>query len=282
MSVITMIPAQTQETSTTAQQNAPKTKLKSSPLQLHKLGLIAGLGPQASIAYASKINRRVNRRLGGWTSAPMITNYVEFSKVKTAMDVENWGELLQTVSVAADEVFLGNAKALVLCSNTLHCAAKTLSKRHRTLPIIHIGNVTARAIKASQLQRIGLLGTRITMTEPGIILDRLRHSGATIYHPNDADMVALDDQIFHNLYKSENLAAVRATVDIVIKHLVDEAEIQGVVLGSTELEACYTGTHQKELRRKLMMPDFQFFKPMDLHIDAAVEFICTGTLSQSI
>ncbi len=249
---------------------------------LQKLGLIMGLGPQASVAYVSKINHRVNRRLGDWTSAPMITNHVDSSKIKRAMDASDWGEISRIITLASDEVYLGNAKALVLCSNTLHCAATVLNDRHCKMPVIHIGNVTAQAIKASGLRRIGLLGTKAIMTESRIILEYLRRSGATIHHPNISDMAALDDQIFHNLYRSENLTAVRATIDIVIEHLVDEAEIQGVVLGSTELEACYTGTHQKNLRTRLKLPDFQFFKPMDLHINAAVEFICTGMLPPPI
>lgn len=250
-------------------------------MKLHKIGLITGLSPKASFVYGQKINQLVNRRLGGLTSAPMVINSIDLATISAAIDVGNWGKILTLIGNAADEAYLANAEALVICSNTLHGVAPMLSARHHTMPIIHIGDTITQAVKESQLRRVGLLGTEEVIMNQCAILDRLHYSGATIYRPDAKDMQDLDHVIVHNLYKSENMTASRAVIARTIQHLVEQVQIQGIVFGSTELEGCFTKTHQDTLRQQLKLPDFQFFKSMSLHVDAAAEFVCTGSIPQS-
>ena len=42
----------------------------------------------------------------------------------------------------------------------------------RTVPLLHIGDVPAPAVRTARLNRIGLLGTAFTMEQP-VLVDRL-------------------------------------------------------------------------------------------------------------
>ncbi|WP_410594955.1 aspartate/glutamate racemase family protein, partial [Bacillus sp. SIMBA_074] len=53
---------------------------------------------------------------------------------------------------------------MVVCTNTMHKVADQVQQAVR-VPLIHIGDVTARAVVAAGVGTVALLGTRFTMRE---------------------------------------------------------------------------------------------------------------------
>ena len=68
---------------------------------------------------------------------------------------------------------------LVIASNTAHVASERIREVHPDLPLLHIADVTASAIKDEGLTTVGLLGTFHTMTG-SFIVDRIRAHGIDV------------------------------------------------------------------------------------------------------
>ena len=102
------------------------------------------------------------------------------------------------------------------------------------VPLLHIGDSTAEAVRAAGLTRIGLLGTRYTMEQP-FLADRLTAAGLEVLVPEagDRDLVhrVIYDELVLGVVREESRAAYRGVVDRLVAR-----GAQGVVLGCTEIE----------------------------------------------
>src|SRR3546814_11530095 len=76
---------------------------------------------------------------------------------------------------AADMLARGGADILLICSNTMHRCADAVEAAS-PIPLIHIADPVAAAIKAAGLSRVGLLGTAFTM-EQDFLKGRLAEAG---------------------------------------------------------------------------------------------------------
>lgn len=69
-------------------------------------------------------------------------------------------------------------EAIVLCAVTLHLIAQELEKLVQ-LSILHVGDATARELRAQNIHRAVLLGTKFTM-ESSFFKDKLSQYGIEV------------------------------------------------------------------------------------------------------
>ena len=128
---------------------------------------------------------------------------------------------------------LAGADLLVLCTNTMHKVADAIESAV-DVPLLHLGDVTAAAVRAAGLETVGLLGTAFTMSQD-FYRARLESHGLRVLVP-DVD----DQELVHRvIYDELCLGVVRpesraAYLDVVDRLLARGAE--GVILGCTEIE----------------------------------------------
>ena len=125
------------------------------------------------------------------------------------------------------------ADFIVLCTNTMHKVADSIESA-AGLPLLHIADPTAEAIRAAGLHRIGLLGTRFTM-EQDFYKARLRDQhGLDILIPGDSDREIVHrviyDELCQGLIRPESRAAYR---DVMQQLVARGAEC--IILGCTEI-----------------------------------------------
>ena len=128
----------------------------------------------------------------------------------------------------------GGADGLIICSNTMHRMADDVQNAI-DIPLIHIADATAKAIKEQGLESIGLLGTRYTM-EQDFYKGRLinRHE-LDVVIPNDESRTIVHNIIYDELVLGVVKDESRQAYQTVIDKLVDDG-VQGVILGCTEIE----------------------------------------------
>ena len=125
------------------------------------------------------------------------------------------------------------AELLVLCTNTMHKVAPAIEAAVG-VPLLHIADPTAAAIKAAGLARVGLLGTRFTM-EQGFYRDRLSAlHGIEVLVPDEDDRSTVHRVIYDELCLGVVDDASRAAYRAIIDRLV-ESGAQAVILGCTEV-----------------------------------------------
>jgi aspartate racemase len=137
------------------------------------------------------------------------------------------------MAAAARSVQAGGADFLVLCTNTMHKVAPAMEQAV-DIPLLHIADPTAEAIRALGLGRVGLLGTRFTM-EQDFYRGRLQERfGLEVAVPDAADRAIVHRVIYDELCLGQVLEPSRDAFRQIIRRLVAQGA-QGIILGCTEI-----------------------------------------------
>jgi aspartate racemase len=197
------------------------------------IGLIGGLSWESSAEYYRIVNQEVRRRLGGAHSARSLMVSVDFGVVERLQHLGEWDRLTTMMCEAAQALERGGADVVILCTNTMHRMAEAISASV-TIPLLHIADPTALAIKASGVRTVGLLGTAFTM-EQDFYKGRLRAlHGLDVLVPDEGGRRAVHDIIYRELVAGELRAQSRQVFREVISRLVSRGAA-AVILGCTEI-----------------------------------------------
>jgi aspartate racemase len=225
---------------------------------MRTIGLIGGMSWESTAEYYKLANTLVAQRLGGLHSARLLLASVDFAEIEELQRAGDWERAGQVLADVARSVQAGGADLLLLCTNTMHIVADAVAAAV-DVPLLHIGDVTANAVRAAGVTRVGLLGTAFTM-EQTFYRDRLAAHGLDVLVPGASDRALVHrviyDELCLGIVRDESRAAYREVID----RLVD-AGACGIVLGCTEIELL-VGQADSPV---------PVFPTTRLHVEAAVE-----------
>jgi aspartate racemase len=224
------------------------------------LGLIGGMSWESTAIYYRLMNEMVRERLGGLHSAPLLVWSFDFAEIAALQADADWQAAEEKLIDAAQALKAAGAQALVICTNTMHKMADEVETA-TGLPVLHIADATATAIKRAKLDKVGLLATRFTM-EQEFYKGRLtnRH-GIEAMIPGEQERVDIHRIIYNELCKGIVSADSR-------KHYLDiigglkESGAQGIILGCTEIGLLIEQKHTP----------LPVFDTTSLHAQAAVDW----------
>jgi aspartate racemase len=223
------------------------------------IGLIGGMSWESSLEYYRLINEDAKQRLGGFHSAKTLMYSVDFDEVERMQSSGAWDDATELMIDAAQRLERGGADCIVICTNTMHLMAEEVATAV-PLPLLHIADTTADAICAQGIQRIALLGTRFTMTQP-FYRERLESHGLQVMIPEEAERETIHRIIYDELVKGVITDESRAAYMEIIERMA-KAGAEAVILGCTEI-----GLLIKPL--DVSIPSFD---TTALHAKAAVDF----------
>ncbi len=202
--------------------------------QTKTIGLLGGMSWESSIEYYRLINEGVRAKRHGLHSARSLMYSVDFAEIEVMQRESRWETAAEVLIDGGQRLERGGADFVVLCTNTMHKLAERLEAA-LTIPLLHIAEPTAAAIKAQDLRRVGLLGTRFTMEE-AFYTGRLtlRH-GLDIVVPEAEGRELVHNIIYQELVLGQARPKSRAAVAELIRTMVTERQIEGLILGCTEL-----------------------------------------------
>jgi aspartate racemase len=227
------------------------------------LGLLGGMSWESSIEYERLVNRAVRERLGGVHSADLVIRSYDFARIEALQAAGDWAGAGELLAADARHLVQAGAELIVLCTNTMHRVADRIEAAV-DVPFLHIGDVTASAVRARGVTRAGLLGTRFTM-ELGFLRDRLEARGVAAIVPDEPDRTTVHDIIYDELVRGVvSPSSKRAVLEIIDR--LTERGAEGVIAGCTEIEL-------------LVGPDDvaqPYFPTTRLHAEAAVDAALAG------
>lgn len=228
---------------------------------MRTLGLLAGMSWESTAIYYRRLNELVRDRRGGLHSAELLMRSVDFAPIAALQAANDWGRLTAMMVDAARRLEAGGAEAVMICSNTMHRMADAVAAAIE-VPLLHIGDATAVAIKAAGSVRPLLLGTRFTM-EGDFYRGRLRdRHGLEVLLPDAAARALVNRVIYDELCVGVVSDASRAAyLEIVERAIADGAD--GVIFGCTEVGLLIGGCD-------LGVPCFD---TAELHCAAGVDFM---------
>lgn len=197
------------------------------------IGLIGGMSWKSTVEYYRIINELTNERLGAHHSAKMILYSLDFEEVAALQYNGEWDKAAEIIADAAKKVERAGADLILICTNTMHKIADQVQSRLQ-IPLIHIIDATAEAIKRMKVNKVGLLGTKFTMEED-FYKDRLKgRHGIEIVIPDPEDRERINEIIYNELCLGIIRESSRNLLKTVINKLTKKG-VEGVILGCTEL-----------------------------------------------
>ncbi|KZC37620.1 MULTISPECIES: aspartate/glutamate racemase family protein [unclassified Rhodanobacter] len=199
---------------------------------MRTLGLIGGMSWESTVSYYREINEGVKQQLGGLHSARLLLFSVDFHEIEQLQHAGEWEKAGEVLAQAASALERAGAEGLVICTNTMHKVAAQVQSAV-SIPLLHIADPTAAAIKAAGLTRIGLLGTRFTM-EQDFYRKRLESHGLEVLIPGEEDRAVVHAVIYDELCLGIVREESRKKYLGIIDRLVGNGA-QAIILGCTEI-----------------------------------------------
>ena len=235
---------------------------------MKRIGLIGGMSWESTAVYYRHINEEVRRLMGGGlTSADLCLRSVNFAEIVSLQQAGRWDLAAEELITVTRELEGCGCDMVLICTNTMHILAEDVQAAIN-IPLIHIADVTGKAVSDAGMKTPLLMATRYTMEKP-FYVDFLReHFGLEPVIPEEEDRKAVHDIIFDEICCG---VLSPASHDRYIE-IIARARAQGadsVIFGCTEVGL-------------LIGPDdfdLPTFDSTLLHAEAAVKFSLEEELS---
>ena len=199
------------------------------------IGIIGGMSYESTMHYYERINKQVNQLKGGLNCAKLLIYNVNFEEVRKLMLENKWDEL--GIMLAGIAKMLENAGCdyIVIATNTIHKLADYIQSEIN-IPLIHIADCVSDKCREKSINKVGLLGTKYTMVED-FFVNRLEKNCLLVTTPkNIKDIDEVNRIIFDELCKGIIKESSRKYYIDVINKMIEEDQIEGIILGCTEIE----------------------------------------------
>lgn len=223
-----------------------------------RIGLLGGITWHSTLEYERLLHEGIAAALPG-QSADLVIRHYNFGEIAVSQAAGDWDRLAGLFAADARWLVAGGAEAILICANTMHLVAPQVAAAV-DVPVIHIVDETAKAVRAAGLDKVVLLGTGFTMRMP-FYRERMAEFGVTTLAPDEPDLTAIHELVYHDLANGVVTDAGRTLAKRVTGAVLQRGA-QGVVAGCTEIPMVMTAEDV----------DVPYFDALTLHARAAVEF----------
>ena len=199
---------------------------------MQTIGLLGGMSWESTASYYRLLNEGIRERLGGLHSAKLLVYSVDFAEIAALQRAAAWDTAGAQLAAAAQALQAAGAGCILIGANTMHKVAPAVEAAV-SVPVLHVADATAAAVRAAGLDTVGLLGTRFVM-EQDFYVERLRgRHGLAVLIPDLAERELIHRVIFEELVLGKRVEASRAALARIMAGLVARGA-GGIILGCTE------------------------------------------------
>ncbi len=201
--------------------------------QAELIGLLGGMSWQSTALYYRLLNEAVHRELGGHHNARSVLFTLNYHDLDAHASAGRWDKVGEAIGDAARRVEQAGADFVMITAVTGHAVAQQVEAA-LGIPLLHIADPAAEAVRTAGVRRVGLLGTRFTM-EMEFLKERLRaQHGLDIVIPPEPARGELHRIILEEL----TLGRIEETSQAKVHDMAVDLAAQGaeaVLLACTEL-----------------------------------------------
>ena len=201
------------------------------------LGIVGGLGPESTIDYYRRILEEWKRHDSS-SSPSIIIDSLDVDRGLRLVEHDR-PALVEYLSSSLGRLAAAGADFAAMAANTPHVVFDDLVARS-PIPMVSIVEACAEEASLRDLRRLGLLGTRFTM-EGSFYPSVFARRGIEVVSPSAEERMWIHDRYVGQLLRGEFRDETRAGVTSVVTRLREEHNIDGVILGGTELTLLLSG-----------------------------------------
>lgn len=199
---------------------------------MKKIGLIGGLGPEATVDYYKEIIKAFSVDNVDLNYPEIIVYSVNMSEFIGLMKLKEYEKAASLLLEKLDALKRAGADFAAITANTPHLLFDELEKRS-PLQLISIVEATSTEAVNRNLKRPGLFGTGFTMNA-SFYPEVFNRSNMEVIMPDQAEKEIINQKLFseieHGIFKDETR---KLLIDIIQKMTV-EKQIDSIILGCTE------------------------------------------------
>jgi aspartate racemase len=221
------------------------------------IGLLGGMSWESTLEYYRLINTFTKEKLGGLNSAKIILQSLNFAEIAELQNLGDWQKSSDILCNLSKNLEKAGADFLLLCTNTMHIVAPDIEQVLK-IPFIHICDAVANSILAKNIKKVGLLGTKFTMSQD-FYSDRIKAHGLEVLTPTDPHQNLLHKIIYEELCLGTINPSSLKVVSEILDNLIGRGA-EGIILGCTEIELLLKQEHSP----------VELFPTARIHCEAAV------------
>lgn len=228
---------------------------------MKKVGIIGGTGPESTIDYYKMIiNKYQSIKKDG--SYPEILIYsINLQKAVNYINDNKFADLADYLLNAINSLYKAGADFGILSANTPHLVFDLL-KEKSPIPLISIIEETCKRTDELSIKKVGLLGTKFVM-QSDLYKNEMEKYNISVIIPNKEEIEKIHDWIFSELELGIIKDETRNGFLNIIKRMKDADNIEGLILGCTELPLILT---KDEFNIK-------FLNTTEIHVDSVIKEI---------
>lgn len=230
------------------------------------LGIIGGIGPESTIDYYRSIIAQYKQRLQTEHQPYILIQSIDLKRMQNWLAENNLIAITNYLVENLQHLSAGGADFAVLAANTAHIVFDEVSKQS-PLPLISVVEVACQKACELKLRKLGLFGTKYTMTAPFYPHACLRY-GLHLVIPHAEEIASIHHIYFQELLFNQFKDASRQKMEQIIERMQREEEIEGLILGGTELPL---------LLRDTVVPGVTFLDTTLIHVQHIVDAILSST-----
>ncbi|HEY5536124.1 MAG TPA: amino acid racemase [Ignavibacteria bacterium] len=231
---------------------------------MKKIGIIGGLGPEATIDYYKEIINAFKNEKGDLNYPEIIIYSVNMSEFLSLMKEKKYDQVTTLLLEKIEGLKRAGAEFAVLSANTPHLLFDRI-KEKCGIPMISIVEATCNESLKRGYKRTGLFGTGFTM-EASFFTDIFKEQGIDVIMPYKKDRDLINHRLFSEIELGIFKDDTRLMLIGIIEKMVQEQHIDSLILGCTEFplilkESSYAG--------------IPMLNTTKIHVDAIVKY-CVG------
>lgn len=200
--------------------------------KMKTIGLIGGMSWESTVSYYRIINETVKVHLGGLHSAKILLYSVDFDEIESCQSSGDWNKAAVLLADSAQRLEKGGADFIVICTNTMHKLVPQI-QQCINIPVLHIAEVTADELRVQNISKVGLLGTKYTMTQD-FYKNKLIERGIDIIVPDGKDINTVNNVIYNELCCGLiSQTSKEKYLEIISK--LQKCGAEAIILGCTEI-----------------------------------------------
>lgn len=228
---------------------------------MKKIGLIGGLGPEATLDYYKRIIDAFKSGNKDFNNPDIIVYSVNMSMLMAYMKVKDYDRATDYLSEKINALARSGAEFAAISANTPHYMFETI-KAKSSLPLISIVEATCEVCVSNGIKRAGLIGTGYTMDAP-FYPEVFRKQGIEIIVPDKDDRLFIHHKLFTEIELGVFTDETRQAFIRIIEKMIKEQQIDSLILGCTEFPLLLTESHYAGI---------PMLNTTQIHVDAIVRY----------
>jgi aspartate racemase len=230
-------------------------------MQKKVIGIIGGIAPASTNDYYQSIIAEYLRRTGTNQYPSILINSINMTRMLGYVVEKKFDLLVEYLSQEIEKLKNGGANFAVLASNTPHIVFDQL-KQKSPLPLISIVETTIDCCDTKGLKKLGLFGTKSTMTG-GFYQAGAAKKNIEIFVPNSDEQDYIHSHYMNEFVKGIFLDDVRETLVDIAHKLKKSFNINGLILGGTEIPLILKPGH---------LPDLELINTTLVHVENILDY----------